>query len=157
MKSKKTKKRSLICTNRKSLVSQKQKRFPSFYSQPIEYPIYKKPDNAINLNQLNNAKSAKEIVTAIGTFNPLHKNHDFTQTWHQKSNFFTENDYIDKLFHILRGNWERGWAPNNPCHQEAVAGSKSLGARKITHRGLMWNLRPLCPTNHEIIWCCRST
>ncbi len=91
----------------------KVKDISKLYSQPIEYPIFKKPDNSINLNQLNYAKSAKEIVTAVGTFNPLDKNHNFMQTWlvllhYGKSNFFTEKDYIDMLFHILRGDWERG-------------------------------------------------
>ncbi len=91
----------------------KAKKISELYSQPIEYPIFKKPDNAINLNQLNYAKSAKEIVTAVGTFNPLDKNHDSTQTWqvllhYGKSNFFMEKYNIDMLFHILRGDWERG-------------------------------------------------
>ncbi len=58
---------------------------------------------------LSYTRSAKEIVTAIGIFDPADKNDDFTQTWqvllhYGKSNFFEEKDYIDALFHILRGD-----------------------------------------------------
>jgi hypothetical protein len=72
----------------------KAKEISELYSQPIKYPIFKKPDNAICPNQLAYAKSTKEIVTAIGTFDPSDKNHDFTHTWqvllcYRKSNFFT--------------------------------------------------------------------
>jgi hypothetical protein len=87
----------------------KAKEISELYSQPIEYPTFKKPDNTVNPNQLNYAKSAKEIVTAIGIFDPSDKSHDFMQTWqvllcYGKLNFFTEKDYIDVLFHISRGD-----------------------------------------------------
>jgi hypothetical protein len=59
----------------------KAKEISELYSQPIEYPTFKKPDNTVNPNQLNYAKSAKEIVTAVGVFDPLDKSHNFTQTW----------------------------------------------------------------------------
>jgi len=59
----------------------KAKEISEFYSQPIEYPTFKKPDNTVNPNQLNYAKSAKEIVTAVGVFDPLDKSHNFKQTW----------------------------------------------------------------------------
>jgi hypothetical protein len=59
----------------------KAKEISELYSQPIKYPTFKKPDNTVNPNQLNFAKSAKEIVTAVGIFDPLDKSHDFTQTW----------------------------------------------------------------------------
>jgi len=58
-------------------------------------------------HQLNYAKSAKEIVTSVGIFDPSDKSHDFMQTWqvllcYGKSNYFQEKDYIDVPFHILR-------------------------------------------------------
>jgi hypothetical protein len=82
----------------------KVKEISELYSQPIEYPFFKKPENA-NANQLQYAKSAKEIVIDVGIFDPADKSHNFTQTWqvllrYGKSNFFQEKDYIDALFHI---------------------------------------------------------
>jgi hypothetical protein len=87
----------------------KAKEISELYSQPIEYPTFTKPEKAINPSQVAYARSAKEIVTAIGVFDPADKNHDFTQTWqvllrYGKSNFFEEKDYIDALFHISRGD-----------------------------------------------------
>jgi hypothetical protein len=76
----------------------KAKEISELYSQPIEYPTILQPDNTVNQAQLNYARSAKEIVTAIGIFDPSDKNHDFTQTWqvllrYGKSNYFSEKDY----------------------------------------------------------------
>jgi hypothetical protein len=87
----------------------KAKEISELYSQPIEYPTFLQPDNTVNQVQLNYARSAKEIVTAIGIFDPADKNHDFTQTWqvllrYGKSNYFSEKDYIDALFHIWHGD-----------------------------------------------------
>jgi hypothetical protein len=87
----------------------KAKEISELYSQPIEYPTFLKPDGSVNQTQLNYARSAKEIVTAIGIFDPSDKSHNFTQTWqvllcYGKSNFFSEKDYIDVLFHISSGD-----------------------------------------------------
>jgi hypothetical protein len=87
----------------------KAKEISELYSQPIEYPFFTKPDKALNPSQKAYARSAKEIVTVIGVFDPADKNHDFTQTWqvllrYGKSNFFEEKDNIDALFHIWRGD-----------------------------------------------------
>jgi hypothetical protein len=57
----------------------KAKEISKLYSQPIEYPTFKKANNTVSPNQLNYAKSAKEIVTAVGIFDPSDKSHDFTQ------------------------------------------------------------------------------
>jgi len=97
-----------LCDSQELSLS-KAKEISELYLQPIEYPTFKKPDNTINPNQLNYAKLAKEIVTAVGIFDPSDKSHDFTQTWqvllhYGKSNFFTKKDYIDALFHISRGD-----------------------------------------------------
>jgi hypothetical protein len=97
-----------LCDSQELSLS-KAKEISELYSQPIEYPTFTKPDKDLNPNQLNYAKSAKEIVTAVGTFDPSDKSHDFTQTWqvllrYGKSNFFQEKDYIDALFHISRGD-----------------------------------------------------
>ena len=96
-----------LCDSQELSLS-KAKEISELYSQPIEYPTFKKPDSTANPNQLNYAKSAKEIVTAVGVFDPSDKSHGFTQTWqvllrYGKSNFLTEKDYIDMLFHISRG------------------------------------------------------
>jgi hypothetical protein len=85
----------------------KAKEISELYLQPIEYTTFTKADNTVSQNQLYYAKSAKEIVTAVGIFNPSDKSHNSTQTWqvllhYGKSNFFTEKDYIDALFHISR-------------------------------------------------------
>jgi len=96
-----------LCDSQELSLS-KAKETSELYSQPVKYPTFKKPDNTINPNQLNYAKSAKEIVTAVGIFEPSDKRHGFTQTWqvllcYGKSNFLTEKDYIDMLFHISCG------------------------------------------------------
>jgi len=87
----------------------KAKEISELYLQPIEYTTFTKADNTVSQNQLYYAKSAKEIVTAVGIFNPSDKSHNSMQTWqvllhYRKSNFFTEKDYIDALFHISRGD-----------------------------------------------------
>jgi len=69
----------------------------------LSHPTFKKPENAVNINQLQYAQSIKEIVTDVGTFYPADKSHDFTQTWqvllrYRKSNYFLEKDYVDALF-----------------------------------------------------------
>jgi hypothetical protein len=61
----------------------------------LSHPTLKKPENAVNVTQLQYAKSAKEIVTAVGTFYPTDKSHDFTQTFqvllrYRKSKYFLE-------------------------------------------------------------------
>jgi len=97
-----------LCDSQELSLS-KAKEISELYSQPIEYPTFLTPDDTVNKNQLNYAKSAKEIVTAVGIFDPSDKSHDFTQTWqvllrYGRSNFFQEKDYIDALFHISRGD-----------------------------------------------------
>ena len=44
----------------------------------LSHPTFKKPENAVNINQLQYAQSTKEIVTAVSTFYPADKSHDFT-------------------------------------------------------------------------------
>jgi hypothetical protein len=80
-----------LCDSQELSLS-KAKEISELYSQPIEYPTFLKPDNTISQNQLTYARSAKEIVTAIGIFDPSDKSHDFTQIWQVllccgKSNF----------------------------------------------------------------------
>jgi hypothetical protein len=103
-----TKQVTELCDSQEPSLS-KAKEISEIYSQPIEYPTFRKPDASVNQTQLSYARSAKEIVAAVGTFDPSDKNHDFTQTWqvllrYGKSNFFEEKDYIDALFHISRGD-----------------------------------------------------
>jgi hypothetical protein len=95
--------------NSQELSLSKAKEISELYSQPIEYPTFLTPDDTVNKNQLNYAKLAKEIVTAVGIFDPSDKSHDFMQTWqvllrYGRSNFFQEKDNIDALFHISRGD-----------------------------------------------------
>ena len=108
MKSKKEKEFTQL-SKLKELSLTKAKEISELYSQPIEYPSFKQPDNIVNANQLNYAKLAKEIVAAVGIFNPSDKSCNFPQTWqvllrYRKFNFLQEKDYIDELFHISIGD-----------------------------------------------------
>jgi len=94
---KEEKKTTQLCESQEHSLT-KVKEISELYSQPIEYPFFKKPENA-NANQLQYAKSAKEIVTAVGIFDPTDKSHNFTQTWQVLLRYCKSNYFKGKRLH----------------------------------------------------------